>query len=422
MIAIQNARLFSETKEALEQQTATADVLQTINRSVQDTQPVFDTILRSCARLFRVQGSLIVLLGDDGKLRVGALHGHATGADGAYSAADIRQMEQIRALYPMKVEGTAADEAIRTRQVVIYPDVLHGENVPGSMRAAGLATGLNYSAMMAPLMRGDEAIGAIGLQRHALGPFAKREVALLKTFADQAVIAIQNARLFNETREALERQTASADILKVIAGSSSDVQPVFDAIAVSSQRLLGALSAVVCQVVDDVLHLSAFTPVSAEADDALASSFPRPLSAWPEHRRVRDGEVVLVADTEIEWKAVPGFVDIARKRGFRSVLFAPLVHDGATIGLISVTRRDPRSVLRGRCHAAADLRGPSGDRDPERAAVQRDERGARTTDRVGRSAARDRQLRVRRRAGVRHDPRSLSHAVLDGRAGHRARR
>src|ERR1019366_4595623 len=98
------------------------------------------------------------------------------------------------------------------------------------------------------------------------------------TFADQAVIAIENTRLFNETKEALERQTATAEILKVIASSPNDVQPVFEAIAASAKRLLGGFSATVVRFVGDALHLVAFTPTNATADQALQASFPMPLA------------------------------------------------------------------------------------------------------------------------------------------------
>jgi len=340
-IAIQNARLFNETKEALEQQTATAMVLQTINRSVQDTQPVFDTILNSCARLFKVQGSLIVLLGDDLKLRVGALHGHATGVDGAYTAQEVLQMERIRALYPMKVEGTAAEAAIRARQVVIYPDILHGEDVPRSMRAAAVATGHNYAAMMAPLMRGDEAIGAIGLQRHALGPFAPKEVALLKTFADQAVIAIQNAQLFNETKDALERQTATADVLRVISESPTDVGPVLDAVAQRAGILCRADGARVWLVRDGALH--AMTGYGPRFSDSRTTSLPvRRTSiagrAIVDKRIVHVEDVVALLDTEY-----PDVREIQAAIGFRTALNVPLLRDGEAIGVIAIFREEVRA-------------------------------------------------------------------------------
>ena len=338
-IAIQNARLFNETKDALEQQTATAMVLQTINRSVQDTQPVFDTILRSCARLFKVQGSLIVLLGDDRMLRVGALHGHATGTDGAYTADEVRQMERIRALYPMKVEGTAAEAAIRARQVVIYPDILHGEDVPHSMRAAAVATGHNYAAMMAPLMRGDEAIGAIGLQRHALGPFAEKEVALLKTFADQAVIAIQNARLFNETKEALERQTATAAILATIAQARGDVQPVLETIVHSARELAAGQTATLWQIEDGLGTMVAHTRTAT--DDALVAQGRFAVHGTFLASPALTLEPLVVPDTETEPRLDATWREVARVRGYRSVVVVPMLRDRACVGLVSVTRQAP---------------------------------------------------------------------------------
>ena len=337
-IAIQNARLFNETKEALEQQTATAMVLQTINRSVEDTQPVFDTILKSCARLFKVQGSLIVLLGDDRKLRVGALHGHATGVDGAYTAQEVLQMERIRALYPMKVEGTAAEAAIRARQVVIYPDILHGENVPQSMRAAAVATGHNYAAMMAPLMRGDEAIGAIGLQRHALGPFAEKEVALLKTFADQAVIAIQNARLFNETKESLAQQTASADILRMISSSTTDVQPVFEAIVTTALRLLSCARTAVLRCDDQRFH----TTVQADANGIMppvefgaaidpAANFPSRVILERAPLHLPDWSAIDLPEHERHIQDV---------MGTHASLMLPLLRAGTCIGVLAFMRSE----------------------------------------------------------------------------------
>ena len=128
------------------------------------------------------------------------------------------------------------------------------------------------------MLKENELIGAIVIYRQEVRPFAEKQIDLVKNFADQAVIAIENARLFNETQEALERQTATADILKVIASSPSDVQPVFEAIAGSANRLIGGFSTAVFRFVDDTAHLVAFTPTNPAADEVLRSNFPKPLS------------------------------------------------------------------------------------------------------------------------------------------------
>ncbi len=184
------------------------------------------------------------------------------------------------------------------------------------------------------------AIGMISVTRQEPGTFAAHHVQLLQTFADQAVIAIENVRLFNETREALERQTATADILKVIASSPSDVQPVFEAIATSSNRLIGGFSTAVLRFIGDELHLAAFTATNAAADEALKASFPRPLAEFPPFMLVRDGETVQIMDTEAD--DVPHLIkELARLRGYRSMLYTPLMSGGTPIGLISVTRKEP---------------------------------------------------------------------------------
>ena len=170
------------------------------------------------------------------------------------------------------------------------------------------------------------------------GLFPDKLVALLQTFADQAVIAIENARLFNETQEALERQTATAEILRVISGSPTDVQPVLEAIAHSSNRLLDGLSTAVFLIVDNTLHLKAFTKISDEADQLLQAAFPAPLDAYPGGAQIRAGSVAQMTDIEVDWAAHPKLLATARKRGFRSVLWTPLIRDGAAIGMISVTR------------------------------------------------------------------------------------
>src|SRR6185503_11403931 len=140
-----------------------------------------------------------------------------------------------------------------------------------------------------PMVNGGVTIGVISVTRAEPGAFAPHHVQLLQTFADQAVIAIENTRLFNETKEALQRQTATAEILKVIASSPSDVQPVFDAIAHSAKRLIGGFSAAVFRYIDGKIHLAAFTPTDPAGDAVLQSSFPVPLEEFPPYRLTRDG-------------------------------------------------------------------------------------------------------------------------------------
>jgi GAF domain-containing protein len=179
------------------------------------------------------------------------------------------------------------------------------------------------------------AIGTINVTRATPGPFAEGDVQLLRTFADQAVIAIENARLFNETQEALERQTATADILKVIASSPSDTTPVFEAIASSAKTLLSGFSSTVFRFIEGQVWLEAYTPTTAEADETLTSTFPLPASRFAPFEIVQAGEVTQIPDTE---NLTGEILDIARARGFRSMLFAPLMNQATAIGLIAVTR------------------------------------------------------------------------------------
>ena len=326
VIAIENARLFNETQEALERQTATADILKVIASSPSDVQPVFDAIAASANRL---------------------MHAHATTV-----WRSVDSMVHLAAFTPV---NPTADAALRARSSFspsssVYWHLIQDgnpaqfvdtENVSSAtgdmMRDLGRARGFR-SLLVVPLMSEGVASGTINVTRATAGPFAEADVQLLLTFADQAVIAIENARLFNETREALERQTATADILKVIASSPSDVQPVFEAIATRAKALLNGFSSTVYRFIEGQVHLQAFTPTTPEADEVLTSTFPLPVSRFAPFEIVQAGEVAQIPDTE---SLTGEILDIARARGFRSLLFAPLLHQGATIGLIAVTRASP---------------------------------------------------------------------------------
>ena len=191
-VALENARLLNATQQALEQQTASAEVLRTISGSVADTQPVFDRILQSCQRLFAGTWQSIFLFDEaHGLMRLVAHHGPA--------------FEVINQAFPVPLEKTAhpLQRAFHEGQVLRYDDVLHGAEVIADVRDVVQAMGFgNCSQVFMPLLWQGQGIGALVMVRAPPEPFDDGEIAQLRTFADQAVIAIQNARLFNQAREA----------------------------------------------------------------------------------------------------------------------------------------------------------------------------------------------------------------------------
>jgi len=328
----ENARLQAELRVARDRQAASAEILRAIAGTSGDAERSLQQIAETTKRLFDCQ-SVRIRIAENGEWS----RTIGVGASAERVAAEV-SVAQLR-VSGKSLPGTVLHE---NRQIHI-PDVDNPDpsmaDWPGLPPARAAGTRVIAGT---PLRREGKAIGALIVYRDRLVPFTAEELALQQSFADQAVIAIENARLFNETQEALERQTATADILKVIASSPSDVQPVFEAIATNSNRLIGGFSTAVLRFVGDTLHLAAFTPTNATADQALKSSFPRPLAEFPPFELVRDGKTVEFTDTES--KDVPTLIrDLARLRGYRSMLFTPLMSSGTPIGIISVTRKEPGS-------------------------------------------------------------------------------
>jgi GAF domain-containing protein len=330
VIAIQNVRLFNETKEALERQTATADILKVIASSPSDVQPVFEAIAERANKLLGGHATTVLrVVGDQFELA-------------AFTPVSEEADAVLRAAFPRPIAGNPGLQMnVRGEVSEIRDTESEPEATPG-IRNIARARGFR-SRVQVPLKGDSGTIGAISVTRVDPGAFAEHHVQLLQTFADQAVIAIQNVRLFNETQEALQRQTATADILKVIASSPSNVQPVFQAIAGESNHLLNGLSTAVFSLTDDVLHLMAHTRVNSAADASLAALFPRPLSTLVFSEAIRNGEVCFISDCEVDYAARPEILETVRLRGWRSALYVPLLREGKTIGMISVTRREPGS-------------------------------------------------------------------------------
>ena len=341
VIAIENVRLFTELQarnrdltEALEQQTATSEILRVISQSPTDAQPVFETIGAATLKLCRASSALVTTF--DGELiRVGALRrlrtrkGAGAGREG----------------FPQTTgPGTGTSRAVLTGSVVAIPDVL--DDAEYAQRPAALAGGFR-SVLAVPLIREGSPIGAIAVGRPEPGPFPDKQIALLQTFADQAVIAIENVRLFKEleTRnrdltEALEQQTATSEILRVISQSQTDVQPVFEAIAAAALKLCDAASGGVYTFDGELIHVGALAVVNPEGADALRKLFPRPPSRDMTATRAiltRDVATVpdVLADPDFAFQAA------ALAGGFRSVLAVPLMRDESAIGAISVGRPEP---------------------------------------------------------------------------------
>ncbi|MCW5637558.1 MAG: GAF domain-containing protein [Rubrivivax sp.] len=325
VIAIENVRLFNETSEALEQQTATAEVLQVISSSVADTEPVFARILASTERLFGCRRTAIFLAPGDGQLHLAAIRG-VSGTDA-----------QTR--YPRPLEQTAGPLVVGERRQVYLPDVLNGPDVPPSLRLAGRQGG-NFSVLMTPMVWEGQGVGMITVAREPNVGFSDKELGLLRTFADQAVIAIQNARLFNETREALEQRTATAEILQVISRSVADAQPVFDAIVGSCRRLFGGLAVNLLMPAGDRLCRVARASRDGTGGDRGPDDFPfdaRSVSG----ACVRQARVIAVVDAEAAAAEFPLTPELARSIGWRSGLFVPLLRDGAGVGCIGILRAEP---------------------------------------------------------------------------------
>jgi two-component system, NtrC family, sensor kinase len=328
-------RLKRERDEAVELQTASAEVLKIISSSPRSLKSVFEAMLASALRICEAKFGHVLLY--DGE-RFDAVHLH-----------DVPQAyrtfwEQHGPIRPSP--NTGLGRLARTKQVAHIPDLkADSAYAEGDLlRVVTVDQAGARTFLSVPMLKDNELVGAIVIYRQEVRPFTERQIDLMKTFADQAVIAIENARLFNETREALERQTATAEILKVIASSPSDVQPVFKAIANHSKHLIGGFSTAVFRFIDGIVHLASFTSISPEADAVLQSSFPRPIGELFLFDQAKGGEIVEEIDTETN--PDPRLRDLARARGFRSTLLAPLVSSDTPIGLIVVTRKEPGRFAR----------------------------------------------------------------------------
>src|SRR5262245_68017 len=240
-----DAKLVRENKELkferdglLEREAATSDILRMIARSPTDLQSVLDGIAERAARLCDAEDAAIFRL-DDNFLRLAA---HFDSIPMANAVGEGRVLDR----------GSPAGRAVIDCQTIHVQDLRAAEAEFPAAKTRGIAMGVR-TALDTPLLREGVAIGAIHIRRREVRPFSDRQIKLLETFADQAVIAIENVRLFNELKESLEQQTATSEILGVIASSPTDVRPVLDVVAENAARLCDATDAVIHRIDGDKL-------------------------------------------------------------------------------------------------------------------------------------------------------------------------
>jgi GAF domain-containing protein len=323
------AEISSALTESLEQQTATSEVLRVISSSPTDVQPVFDTIARKALDLCLAHTSAVYRF--DGEL-VHLVAGHSLSPEG---------IESLRRVFPMPPgRGAAVARAVLSRAIVYIPDIRED---PG-FRLQAVAQAVAFRSVLAvPMLHEGTPIGGISVTGAKPAAFSQRQIDLLKTFADQAVIAIENVRLFKETKEALEQQTATAEILRVISSSPTDIQPVFDTIVESALRLCDGLYSGVYRLDGDLIQLVAHNDLSPESGALLRREYPRPPSREGfVARAILEGRVIHVSDVESDPEASEWSRSRARLLGYRSFLVMPMLRDGVPIGAIRVNRNEPR--------------------------------------------------------------------------------
>jgi GAF domain-containing protein len=336
VIAMENARLITETREALEQQTATAEVLGVINSSPGDLAPVFDAMLDKAARL--CDFAFAILWDYDGEaFRAVAMHG----VPRRYA----EYLSEQAIVPPKNAEGAFS-------QFIAGKDFIHIDNVAATPldrltpRARGaVEIGGARTNMLVALRKEGVLLGAIEAYRLEVRPFSEKQIALLQNFAAQAVIAMENARLITETREALEQQTATAEVLGVINASPGDLAPVFDAMLEKARRLCEATYGHLATYDGDRFHTAAIHGVPAPFAEFRRQNPQIYGPATPVGRLLQGERIVQVidcADTEGYRDGDPNLRAVVDLGGARTMLVVPLFKDDAIKGFITVYRQEVR--------------------------------------------------------------------------------
>jgi two-component system NtrC family sensor kinase len=332
VIAIENTRLLSELRESLQQQTATADVLKVISRSTFDLQAVLDTLVESATRLCEA---------DSGIMRRG--EGHIFPVAATYRLTE-QQRDRFTSYSTKPDRGSLFGRAILEARTIHVPDVLADPEYDGSRLQDVVSV---RAGLAVPLMREGAVVGVITLQRKEPRPFSEKQIDLVTTFADQAVIAIENVRLFDEVQartrelsESLQQQTATADVLKAISRSAFDLKTVLDALVEAAARLCEADQGTIARERDGVYQRVATYGFSDDFNKLVRNLPVRPERGTATGRALLEGRVVHIPDVRADPDYT--FAEAQKLGGFRTILSVPMLREGTPIGVLALTRHEVR--------------------------------------------------------------------------------
>jgi GAF domain-containing protein len=341
VIAIENARLFNEVQqrtndlsESLEQQTATSEVLKVISSSPGELKPVFEAMLAYAVRICGAKfGTLFLCEGDD--FRVVAQHNTPP------ALAELRQREPILRVGP----GTSLYRSKKAKQPIQITDLtaepIYFERDPN--RVALVELGGYRAILSVPMVKESEVIGAINMYRQDAGMFSDNQVELVKNFAAQAVIAIENARLLNELRQSLEQQTATSDVLQIISSSPGDLAPVFAKMLENATRVCGAEFGGMNLIENGLAHQVALYNAPTAFATARTDKVFRPHPQSPMATVIRTKQVVQLPDM----RTSPGYLDLSEASvamvelaGARTIAIVPMLRKDEVIGAITIYHQE----------------------------------------------------------------------------------